>query len=274
MTTSPTLQLNDSHAIPQLGMGVWQVNPEDVISSLKYGLNVGYRHIDTAAIYKNEEGVGQAIRESKIKREDIFLTTKLWNDRHQDAVAACKESLSRLGTDYVDLYLIHWPSPINGSRYLEAWESLITLRDQGLVRSIGVSNFTVEDLTRLTTHSDVIPAVNQIELHPTFAQTQLRAKHAELGIHTQAWSPLGQAKELANPTIIDIAQRHNITPAQVILAWHLSHEIIVFPKSVTPARIEENFGALEVKLSTEDLALIDTLDEGNRIGPDPALADF
>ncbi len=273
MTSVPQIPLNDGRAIPQFGLGVWQVSETDIRATIEAAIEAGYRHFDTAALYKNEAGVGQALRESGLRRDEYWVTTKLWNNQHEEADVALQQSLDRLGMGYVDLYLIHWPSPQRG-KPLVAWDTLIQLRDQGVAKSIGVSNFSVDYLTRLLEHSDVVPAVSQIELHPTLAQTELRALHDQHGIKTEAWSPLGQSKELEHPTIIDIAQRNGCTPAQVILAWHLAAGIIVFPKSSNPERIAQNFAALDVTLPDADLALIDKLDTGNRVGPDPDVADF
>ncbi|GAA2095710.1 aldo/keto reductase [Microlunatus panaciterrae] len=270
MSQVPTITLNDGHQIPQLGFGVWQVSTEDIVPAVAKALQVGYRHIDTAAIYGNEEGVGQAIAESGIPREELFVTTKLWNANHahHDAINAAQESLKKLGLDYVDLYLIHWPTPKNDN-YVEAWKALEEIQANGWSRSIGVSNFQIDHLRRTIAESSVVPAVNQIELHPTFAQSDVVAVNDEFGIKTEAWSPLGQAEDLNNATIQQLAETLGRTPAQVILRWHLQKGYIVFPKSVTPARIEENFNVLDFELSTDDVAAIDALDAGNRIGGHP-----
>jgi 2,5-diketo-D-gluconate reductase A len=268
MAQIPTITLNDSNTIPQLGFGVWQVSTDEIVPAVSKALEVGYRHIDTAAIYGNEEGVGKAIADSGISRDELFITTKLWNDRHGDAVAAAQESLDRLGLDYVDLYLIHWPAPANG-RYVEAWEGLEEVRAKGLSRSIGVSNFLEEHLRRVVAEGSVVPAVNQIELHPTFAQTDLVRVNDEFGIKTEAWSPLGQSEDLTNDTIARLADTYGRTPAQVIIRWHLQKGYIVFPKSVTPSRIEENFQVLDFELSADDVAAVGALDKGNRIGGHP-----
>lgn len=270
MAQVPTIALNDGTSIPQLGFGVWQVSTDDIIASVSKALEVGYRHIDTAAIYGNEEGVGQAIADSGIAREELYVTTKLWNANHQyaDAIPAAQESLKKLGLDYVDLYLIHWPTPAK-DHYVEAWLALEEIRANGWTKSIGVSNFQEDHLRRVVAEGAVVPAVNQIELHPTFTQSNIVKVNDELGIKTEAWSPLGQAEDLTNDTITGLAETYGRTPAQVIIRWHLQKGFIVFPKSVTPSRIEENFNVLDFELSSNDLAAIDALDHGNRIGGHP-----
>lgn len=264
----PNITLNDGNTIPQLGFGVWQVSKDDIVATVSTALEVGYRHIDTAAIYGNEEGVGQAIKDSGIAREELFITTKLWNDRHHEAPVALEESLTKLGLDYVDLYLIHWPVPGQDKR-VEAWTKLEEAKKQGLVKSIGVSNFRESDLYELAKNNLTTPVVNQIELHPTFQQKPLTADQARYGIATEAWSPLGQAKDLDNEVITSIAKRLGRTPAQVVIRWHLQLGHILFPKSVTPRRIEENFHVFDFALSDVDMAAIATLDADNRIGAHP-----
>ena len=273
----PNVKFNDGRSIPQLGYGVWQVEDEVAEKVVGTALETGYRHVDTAAIYGNEAGVGRAIANSDVAREDIFLTTKLWNSDqgYESAFEAFNASLEKLGTDYVDLYLIHWAKP-QQSLYLDSWRALIELQKQGKVRSIGVSNFPEEQLREIIEKTGVVPAIHQIELHPYFSQEALRAVHAEYGIVTEAWSPLGNGSDLLqNPVLAEIAERHGVTPAQVVLAWHLAKGTVAIPKSVTPSRIEENLASVNVKLTAEDIAAVDALStpEG-RIGPDPANIDF
>lgn len=270
-----TMTLNNNVQIPQLGFGVFQVPPQDAERVVSTALETGYRSIDTAAAYQNEEGVGRAIASSGLPRDEIFVTTKLWNANHgyDQALRAFDASTQRLGLDIVDLYLIHWPVP-TADRYVETWKALEKLAADGRVRAIGVSNFTVEHLRRLFAETGTVPAVNQIELHPHFQQTELRAEHAAHGIATEAWSPLGQGAALSDATITGLAKRHDVTPAQVVLRWHLQLGNIVIPKSVTPARIRENFDVFTFDLSTEDLSAIAALDTDRRIGPDPATFDM
>ncbi len=270
-----TMTLNNNVQIPQLGFGVFQVPPQDAERVVSTALETGYRSIDTAAAYQNEEGVGRAIASSGLPRDEIFVATKLWNANHgyDQALRAFDASTQRLGLDTVDLYLIHWPVP-TADRYVETWKALEKLAADGRVRAIGVSNFTVEHLRRLFAETGTVPAVNQIELHPHFQQTELRAEHAAHGIATEAWSPLGQGAALSDATITGLAKRHDVTPAQVVLRWHLQLGNIVIPKSVTPARIRENFDVFTFDLSTGDLSAIADLDTDRRIGPDPATFDM
>jgi 2,5-diketo-D-gluconate reductase A len=267
----PSLKLNDGKHIPQLGFGVFQVPPADTADAVERALSAGYRAIDTAAAYENEAGVAEGIGRSGLARDDVFVTTKLPNNAHgrDGARKALQESLGRLGYDHVDLYLIHWPIP-SKDKYLETWETLIEHQREGRARSIGVSNFRIEDLERIIDATGVVPAVNQIELHPKLQQSELRRFHDERKILTEAWSPLGQGELLDEPAIVEIAQRRNRTPAQVILRWHIQLGNIVIPKSVTPERIEENFRVFDFELSDEDLAKITELDAGHRFGPDPS----
>jgi 2,5-diketo-D-gluconate reductase A len=268
---SPITTLNNGVQIPQLGFGVWRVSNEESIPAVTKALEVGYRHIDTAALYHNEEGVGQAIRASGIPRQDIFVTTKLWPSEfgREAAVAGFEASLKRLDLEYVDLFLLHWPAP-GRDLYIETWQTLERLvADDDRVRAIGVSNFSASHLRRLLDETDTPPALDQVELHPTLTQRDLRATHRELGIATEAWSPLGQSEDLRHSTIRDIAKRVGRTPAQVVIRWHLQIGNIVIPKSTTPARIEENFDVFDFELSAEDVEAIEGLDAGNRLGPDP-----
>ena len=266
----PTLQLNDSRTIPQLGFGVFQVPPEDTAGVVDTALATGYRSIDTARAYRNEAGVGEATARSGIEREDLFITTKLWNGDHghDKTLRAFDASLQKLGYDYVDLYLIHWPVP-SQDKYVESWEALTELHADGRARSIGVSNFQVEHLERIIEATGVVPAVNQIELHPQLQQASLRAFHAEHGILTEAWSPLGQGAALTEDTITRIASELGRTPAQVVLRWHLQIGNVVIPKSVTPERIEENFNVFDFELDNDQLEAIGGLETGERTGPDP-----
>lgn len=268
MSEIPTVNLNDGQPIPQLGFGVWQVSEDDIVGAVREALEAGYRHIDTAAIYGNEVGVGKAIKASGIDRDELFVTTKLWNTRHHDVVAAAKESLGKLGLDHVDLYLIHWPSPAKGD-YTKAWEQMQDVRAQGLATSIGVCNFTEKHLETILALIDTVPAVNQIELHPTFAQRATSAYNASKGIATEAYSPLGLAQDLDNEAIVEVANDYRRTPAQVILRWHLQKGHIVIPKSITPSRIRENFRVTDFELDSDAIKAIDKVDAGNRINKDP-----
>jgi len=267
----PAIRLQDGVEIPQLGFGVFQVPPDETQEVVEQALETGYRHIDTAAAYMNEDGVGAAIASSGIMREEVFVTTKLPNSEHgfDSTLAAFNASLSRLGTGYVDLYLIHWPVPLQ-DRFVETWRAFERIHEEGSARTIGVSNFRLEDLQRLEEEASTRPSVNQIELHPRFQQAELRAWHEEHGIATEAWSPLAQGRVLQEGTIVEIAGGHGKTPAQVVLRWHLQLGNIVFPKSVTTERIRENFELFDFELSGQDIERIGQLDRGERIGPDPA----
>lgn len=266
----PSIVLNDGNVIPQLGFGVFQVPPEDVQPVVTAALEAGYRSIDTAAIYGNEEGTGRAIREFGLPRDEVYLTTKLWNsDQGYDStLRAFDASMARLGLDYLDLYLIHWPVA-QADRFVETFKALQTLKAQGRVRSIGVSNFTVADLERVIGETGEIPAVNQVELHPRLAQRELRAFHDANAIATEAWSPLGQGTLLDDHTIVSIAAEVGGTPAQVLIRWHLQQGIVVIPKSVTPSRIAANFDVFGFELTRDQMNAINALDKGARIGPDP-----
>ena len=276
MSNQQLFALRDGNTIPQLGLGVFQTPPDLTASVVKIALATGYRHIDTAAIYVNEAGVGEGLRTSELARDQVFVTTKLWNaDQGFDAaLKAFDHSVKRLGVDYLDLYLVHWPSP-RRDLYVESWRALARLKDEGRVRSIGVSNFGAEHLKRIIDETGVTPVLNQVELHPHFQQRALIETHQALGIATQSWSPLGQGKELADPVIGAIAARHGRSPAQVIIRWHLDSGLIVIPKSVTPKRIAENFDVFGFTLSAADMDAIAKLDSADgRIGPDPATASF
>jgi diketogulonate reductase-like aldo/keto reductase len=268
----PEVELHDGVAIPQLGFGVFLVPPEETQRAVEAALETGYRHVDTAAAYRNEAGVGAAIAASGIPREELFVTTKLWNSDHgRDAtLAAAERSLAALALERVDLYLIHWPLPAAGL-YLETWRAFEELKADGMTRSIGVSNFRREELERLQAEAEHQPAINQVELHPYLQQHELRAWHVEHGIATEAWSPLAQGAALDDGTIATIAAHHQRTPAQTILRWHLQLGNVAIPKSATPARIRENFeGVFDFELSEDDMAAIARLDRGERTGPDPA----
>jgi 2,5-diketo-D-gluconate reductase A len=268
--TIPSLALHDGVEVPQLGFGVFQVPPEDTQEVVEQALDAGYRHIDTAGAYRNEKGVGAAIEASGLPREDLFVTTKLWNSQQgfDTTLEAFDASLGRLGFDYVDLYLIHWPVPTE-DRFVDTWRAFERIHGEGRSRTIGVSNFRVEDLERLEAETDARPTVNQIELHPRLQQAELRAWHADHRIATEAWSPLAQGEVLDEETIAAIAERHGKTPAQAILRWHLQLGNVVIPKSVTPERIRENLGLFDFELSDEEMAEFERLDRGERIGPDP-----
>jgi diketogulonate reductase-like aldo/keto reductase len=271
MPIVPTIDLNDGRPMPQLGFGVWQVPNHEARSIVTEAIAAGYRSIDTAAAYGNEEGVGEAVRASSAPREELFITTKLWNNNHgyDAALAAFDQSLARLKLDFVDLYLIHWPLP-QGEAYLDAWRALIRLREDGRVKSIGVSNFTIPHLRRLMDETGVVPALNQIELHPRFQQRELRAFHAEHGIATESWSPLGQGTLMTDETLAGIGRKYGKTPAQVILRWHLDNGLIAIPKSATPARIRENIDVFGFTLAAEDMAVLEALDDkSGRVGPHP-----
>jgi 2,5-diketo-D-gluconate reductase A len=269
--TTPNLTLHDGVEIPQLGFGVFQVPPPETQSVVEVALEAGYRHVDTAAAYRNEKGLGQALAASGLPREDVFVTTKLWNSQqgYDSTLAAFEASLGRLGFDYVDLYLIHWPVP-SEDRFVDTWRAFECIHEEGRARTIGVSNFRIVDLERLEAETDTRPTVNQVELHPRHQQAELRAWHAENGIATEAWSPLAQGEVLDHGAIAQIAERHGKTPAQVILRWHLQIGNVVIPKSVTPERIRENIELFDFELSDEELAAISALDDGGRIGPDPS----
>jgi len=271
VTSIPTVALHDGVEIPQLGFGVFQVPPEDTQEVVEEALASGYRHIDTAGAYRNEAGVGAALAATGLDRGEVFVTTKLWNSEqgYDSTLAAFEKSLERLGLDRVDLYLIHWPMPTE-DRYLDTWRAFERIQDEGRARSIGVSNFRIEDLERLKREAERMPTVNQIELHPQLQQCALRTWHAKNGVATEAWSPLAQGALLEDETIVTVAAHHERTPAQTILRWHLQLGNVVIPKSVTPERIRENIEIFDFELSEDDMAAIARLDSVERIGPDPA----
>jgi len=273
-TEVPVLTLHDGVEIPQLGFGVFQIPPEETQEKVEDALATGYRHVDTAAAYRNEAGVGAAIAASGVRREDVFVTTKLWNSEqgYDSTLRAFEKSLERLGTGNVDLYLIHWPLP-SRNLFLDTWRAFERIREEGGARSIGVSNFRVEDLERIEAEAERRPTVNQIELHPRLQQAELRAWHADHDIVTEAWSPLAQGELLEDGTIETVAAHHDRTPAQVILRWHLQVGNVVIPKSVTAERIRENFEVFDFELSEDDMAALERLDIGERTGPDPGTFD-
>ena len=271
-----TITLNDGRTIPQLGLGVFKTPPEETERVVSEALELGYRHIDTAAIYRNEEGVGRAVAASGIPRDELWITTKLWQD-HQGGdkpFTAIEDSLGKLGLDYVDLYLIHWPAP-KTNKFVESWQSLGVIRDRGLAKSIGVSNFQVPHLQRLLEETDVVPAVNQVELHPYFQEREIVAFARQHGIHIESWGPLGQGKYplLELPEITAAAEAHGKSPAQVVIRWHLQHDFIVFPKSTRRERLKENFEVFDFELTADQMASIDALERGHRVSSDPNEVD-
>ncbi len=274
MSQVPSIALNDGHAIPQLGFGVYQIEPRDTARAVREALEVGYRHIDTAEGYRNERGVGDGLRASGLDRAEVFVTSKLDNDSHRpdDARRAFDRTLAELGFDHVDLFLIHWPMPeLDGAPFEETWNVLEELQRDGRARSIGVSNFEIAHLRRLAAASDVVPAVNQIEAHPAFPNDDVRVYGEAQGVATEAWSPLAQGRILGAAAILSIAETLDRSPAQVVLRWHLQRGTIVIPKSVTPSRMRENFELFDFELAPEDMARIDALDRGEagRDGPHP-----
>jgi 2,5-diketo-D-gluconate reductase A len=274
MTGVPHIALNDGNHIPQLGFGVFQIEPDDTAAAVAIALQAGYRHVDTAQMYRNERGVGEAIRASGLARSDVFVTSKLSNAHHRpdDARRAFERTLHELGSDYVDLFLIHWPLPtLYGGDFVSTWQTLEEFKHDGRARSIGVSNFQVDHLARLAAECETVPAVNQIECHPYLLNDEVRDYGAEYGIATEAWSPIAQGAVLTDPVITTLARRLNRTPAQIVLRWHTQHGNIVFPKSATPARIRENIAILDFELADDAIAAIDALDRGKRgrIGAHP-----
>ena len=270
----PHVTLNDGVTMPQFGLGVWQAKSGDETrAAVRHAIASGYRLIDTAAVYQNEESVGHGISDSGISRDELFITTKLWNSDQgaKNVRPALTASLERLGISYVDLYLIHWPTP-SRNLYVETWKEFERMKDEGLVRSIGVSNFRVEDLERLRSETGTVPSVNQIELHPYFQQSELREYAEKNGITIESWSPIGGGKGnlLADDTLARLAEKYDKTPAQIVIRWHIQHGLVVIPKSVRSERIEENIDVFDFELTVEDMAVIDGMDSGTRSGPDPA----
>ena len=266
---TPMLPLHDGHAIPQVGLGLWQVPSAETARIVAEALELGYRLVDGAALYHNEEGLGDGLRASGLPRDEVFVTTKVWNDRHGDARRAVGESLDRLKLDRLDLCLIHWPAP-QQDRFVEAWQALIALRDEGVLTSIGVSNFDLAQIDRLTAETGVTPVLNQVELNPRLQQAALRKGQAERGIVTQSWTPLGQGRSFDAPVIRKIAARLGISPAQVILQWHVALGVSVIPRSTRREGLAQNLALFDAALTEADLAAIATLETGERTGPDPA----
>jgi 2,5-diketo-D-gluconate reductase A len=275
----PTIELNDGHRIPQLGFGVYQIDPDETAGAVKTALDIGYRHIDTAEMYGNEEGVGNGIRDAGIDRAEVFVTSKLNNSFHRpdDARRAFDETLSALGFDHVDLFLIHWPLPtVDDGDFVSTWRTLEEFKKDGRARSIGVSNFQTAHLERLARETDTVPAVNQIEVHPYFTNDAVRAYGAEHGIATEAWSPIAQGKVLDDSVVTRIADAIDRSPAQVVLRWHIQRGDIVFPKSVTPERVKANFELFDFTLGDGDIDALSALNQGEdgRTGPDPDTFDY
>lgn len=271
MTSIPDIRLNDHSVIPQIGLGVWQV-PDDVAEhACTTAFEVGYRHIDTAALYGNEEGVGRAIAASGLARDEVYITTKVWNTDHgrERTYAAMDASLDRLGLDYVDLYLIHWPTPAR-DLYVQTWEAVLELQQRGLTRSVGVSNFHAPHLRRIIDETGVTPAINQIELHPWLPQREIRSLDAELGVITEAWSPLASGGLIDDPRLVAIGAKYGKSTAQVMIRWHLQIGNVVLPKSITPSRIRQNIEVFDFALDADDIRVIEAMEDGTkRTGPDP-----
>ncbi|MEZ0342663.1 aldo/keto reductase [Mycobacterium sp. pV006] len=279
MTDVPAIELNDGTRIPQLGLGVYQVPPDDTAATVRTALEIGYRHVDTAQMYQNERGVGQGVRDFGIDRSEVYITSKLNNGFHRpdDARRAFDRTLSELGFDYVDLFLIHWPLPtLYDGDFVSTWKTLEEFKNDGRARSIGVSNFKVAHLQRLAEETDTVPVVNQVEVHPYFGNDEVRAYGREHGIATEAWAPIAQGKVLDDPVVTRIAESLGKTPAQVVLRWHIQRGDIVFPKSVTEQRIRDNFALFDFTLGDEDFAAISAMNKGEagRFGPDPDVFDW
>ncbi|MFF4222136.1 aldo/keto reductase [Streptomyces abikoensis] len=279
MSKVPTITLNNGVEMPQLGFGVWQVADDEATAAVSTALEAGYRSIDTAAIYENETGTGKALAASGIARDELFVTTKLWNSANEtwtrdNVLREFDASLAKLGLDYIDLYLIHWPRAMRED-YVTIWRAFAEIAASGRAKAVGVSNFHAPQLERVIAETSLVPAVNQVELHPDFAQSELRAVHARHGIATEAWSPLGQGRELlGDPVLARIGAKHGKSAAQVVLRWHLQVGNVAIPKSVTPSRIRENFDVFGFELDADDLAAIAGLDAGNRLGPNPDEFDW
>ncbi|KFF60073.1 oxidoreductase [Cryobacterium sp. MLB-32] len=270
MTSSPLRTLNDGHSIPQIGLGVYKIADDLAADAVAAALEAGYRHVDTATLYENEKGVGQGLARAAVPRDEVFVTTKVWNDQHgyDETLRAFDESLDKLGLDYVDLYLIHWPAP-RQDRYIDTYRALETLRADGRARSIGVSNFHTHHLDRLLAETSIVPAINQVELHPWLPQSDVREYDAAHGILTEAWSPLARGRAIGNETLEAIGARYGKSAAQVVIRWHVQLGNVVIPKSVTPQRIRDNIDVFDFELDDADLAAIATLESGERTGKDP-----
>ncbi len=279
MTEVPAIELASGTSIPQLGFGVYQIDPDETAGAVKTALDIGYRHIDTAEMYQNEAGVGQGIRDSGLDRADVFVTSKLNNGFHEPdrAREAFEATLAALQSDYVDLFLIHWPLPTRyNNDFISTWKTLEEFRRDGRARAIGVSNFQVAHLERLANETDTVPSVNQIEVHPYFTNDEVRAYCSEHDIAVEAWSPIAQGKVLDDPVVTEIAEREGRSAAQVVLRWHIQRGDIVFPKSVTPKRIEENYALFDFELSGHDVDALTALNKGEdgRTGPNPDTFDY
>ncbi|MCU1482765.1 MAG: oxidoreductase [Subtercola sp.] len=270
MIFAPNLTLNDGHLIPQLGLGVYKATDAEAAAAATAAFDLGYRHVDTATLYDNEVGVGEAVARTDVPRAELFVTTKVYQDRHgyDEARKSFDESLERLGLEYVDLFLIHWPAPTQ-NKYVETWRALEKIQADGLARSIGVSNFHPHHLERLANETSIVPAINQIELHPWLPQADVRAYNQAHGIQTEAWSPLARGRVLGNPVLDELATKYEKSPAQIVIRWHLELGNVVIPKSITPSRIAENIDVFDFALDTDDMALIATLETGERTGRDP-----
>ncbi|MGZ3215389.1 aldo/keto reductase [Paracoccus sp. T5] len=273
--TQPMMTLNDGHRMPQLGTGIWQIDDAKTPEVVSQALKIGYRLIDGAAAYKNERGLGQGLRDADVPRDEVFVTSKLWNDAqgHDAALRAFDATMERTGLEYLDLYLIHWPLPALDA-YVDSWKALIRLRDEGRVRSIGVANFHEAHLARLIEETGVTPALNQIELHPSLPQVEMREVNRRLGIVTQSWTPLGRGDSFKAPEVVAVAERLGRSPAQVILRWHIQHGLSVIPKSENPDRLAQNFEVLDFELTQQEMAALDGLDRNHRTGPDPETFDY
>jgi 2,5-diketo-D-gluconate reductase A len=271
VATVPTIRLNNGVEIPQLGFGVYQVPPEDTADAVATALEIGYRHIDTAEMYGNEKGVGEAVARAGLDRGEVFVTSKLNNGFHRrdDALRAFDQSLADLGLEYLDLFLIHWPLPGIDVDYIETWKAMEEIYASGRCRAIGVSNFQAHHLRRLFSQAQVRPAVNQIEVHPYLTQEELRAFDADHEVVTEAWSPIAQGKVLGDPVVQRVAERYSRTPAQVVLRWHVQRGDVVFPKSVSRERMQENFELFDFELDGDAMGDLTALDRGERTGPDP-----